>query len=231
MADPIKSPNPADRAEQRVSGLDPFIGPQLVVAGAIVLDVFLPDRLTPGPPWLLPGVEGLLLLVLVLVTPHPRMRYSPLRRRAAIALIALVSAVNFVSLILLCHYLLHGGASSHGRPLLFSGIALWATNVLLFGLWYWELDRGGPLARAQAQEDPPDFLFMQMTDEGAKLAGPSWVPGLIDYLYLSFTNSTAFSPTDTMPLTQTAKLLMTAQALTSLLIILLVISRAVGILS
>jgi hypothetical protein len=116
---------------------------------------------------------------------------------------------------------------------MFAGVALWVTNVLLFGLWYWELDRGGPLERARGADctATPDFLFTQMTDEGSRLAGPGWEPGLIDYLYVSFTNASAFSPTDTMPLTQSAKLLMAAQALTSLLIILLVISRAVGILS
>ncbi len=179
----------------------------------------------------MPSVEGLLLLVLVVITPHPRVRKSPIRRRLAIALIGLVSAVNIVSLVLLVHYLLHGGGSAGGRPLIFSGIALWLTNVLLFGLWYWELDRGGPLARIDHADAAPDFLFTQMTNEGATIAGPGWEPGLIDYLYVSFTNASAFSPTDTMPLTHSAKALMAAQALTSLLIILLVISRAVGILS
>ncbi len=229
MADPSVPPTQARRAEARLVRVDPFIGPQLVVAAAIVLDVFLPDRLTLGSSWLLPSVEGLLLLVLVAITPHPRLRRSPIRRRVAIALIAVVSTVNIYSLILLCHYLLHGKA--HGRQLMFSGVALWVTNVLLFGLWYWELDRGGPMARTGGEDAPPDFYFTQMTDEGARLAPSDWTPGLIDYLYVSFTNATAFSPTDTMPLTQTAKLLMAAQAITSLLIVLLVISRAVGILS
>lgn len=226
----LSQPPGRTRRIDRLARADPFLGPQLIVAAAIVLDVFLPDKLTPGPPWLLPSVEGLLLLVLVVITPHPRIRDSAARRRVAIALIALVSAVNIVSLILLCHYLLHGGSQARGRPLLFSGIALWVTNVLLFGLWYWELDRGGPLARAHGGAERPDFMFVQMTEEASKLVAPGWAPGLMDYLYLSFTNATAFSPTDTMPLSQTAKLLMTGQGVASLLIILLVISRAVGVL-
>jgi hypothetical protein len=114
--------------------------------------------------------------------------------------------------------------------LIFSGVALWVTNVLLFGLWYWELDRGGPLERARRSRLAPDFLFPQMAD-AAPFTRPNWVPGLVDYLYVSFTNATAFSPTDTMPLSQTAKSLMTAQSVVSLLIVVLVVARAVNILT
>jgi uncharacterized membrane protein len=222
--------NPQDAASriERLARYDPFLGPQLIVAAAIVLDVFLPDKLTPGPSWLLPSVEGLLLLVLVVITPHPRMRNSPIRRRVAIALIGFVSAVNIVSLILLCHYLLHGRGG--GRALLFSGVALWGTNVLLFALWYWELDRGGPLARARGDAGRADFLFAQMTSEASAILGPGWEPGLIDYLYLSFTNSTAFSPTDTMPLSRWAKMLMLLQSAVALLTVAFVVARAVNIL-
>jgi len=102
--------------------------------------------------------------------------------------------------------------------------------VLVFGLWYWELDRGGPLARHLRREALPDFLFPQM-GEGKAYVADDWRPGLVDYLYTSFTNATAFSPTDTMPLTQTAKWLMTVQSLTSLVTIGLVVARAVNILS
>jgi hypothetical protein len=133
-----------------------------------------------------------------------------------------------VSLVLLCHYLLKGGKAG-GRQLIGSGVVLWVTNVLLFGLWYWQLDRGGPLARWRGDKRRPDFLFVQMTER--EYAPPDWEPGLIDYLYTSFTNATAFSPTDTMPLTAPAKLLMSAQALTALATIGLVVARAVNILS
>ena len=143
-------------------------------------------------------------------------------------LIGIVSAANTVSLVLLCHYLLQGG-HSNGRALIGSGIVLWVTNVLLFALWFWELDRGGPLVRATQSQTTPDFLFVQMTEPDH--APPDWAPGLTDYLYTSFTNATAFSPTDTMPLTAWSKLLMMVQSLASLLTVALVISRAVNILS
>jgi len=215
------------RAIRIAARVDPFLGPQLVVAGAIALDIFLPSRLTPGPAWLLPSIEGVLLVALVVVSPHPRLRASQLRRRVAIALVALVSGTNIFSLVELCRFLLHHHVGS-GRTLIFAGVQLWLTNVLLFSIWYWELDRGGPQERAARTDQLPDFMFPQ--DADPKVASPDWSPGLIDYLYVSFTNATAFSPTDTMPLSQTAKLVMTAQALTSLLIVVLVVSRAVNIL-
>jgi hypothetical protein len=206
----------------------PFWEPQLVVACAIALQLSLSEQVTIGPNWLLPALEGALLIGLVIASPHPNVRHSPLRRRAAIGMIGLVSAANAVSLVLLSHRLLHGG-KENGRELILSGIVLWCTNVLLFGLWYWEVDRGGPAARAKHERDTPDFLFPQMTDP--KWAPPNWMPRLIDYLYVSLTNATAFSPTDTMPLTPTAKWLMSAQSLVALVTIGLVVSRAVNILS
>jgi hypothetical protein len=113
--------------------------------------------------------------------------------------------------------------------LVLAGVVLWVTNVLLFGLWYWQLDRGGPVARLLGRDEPPDFMFQQMTDDGSRFCRKNWKPTLIDYLYVSFTNATAFSPTDTMPLSPTAKLLMASQALTSLVTIGLVIARAIGV--
>jgi uncharacterized membrane protein len=221
--------DPLASLEQQITKIDPVWAPQLVVLAAIALQLVLPNRLTIGPYWLLPAVEGLLLVGLAVVSPHPRMRHRPLRRGIAMGLIALVSAVNIYSLIELTLHLLHGGMVG-GRPLIFSGVALWVTNVLLFGLWYWELDRGGPLERASRSRQTPDFLFPQMAD-AAKFTRPNWTPGLVDYLYLSFTNATAFSPTDTMPLSATAKTLMTAQSVVSLLIVVLVVARAVNILT
>jgi uncharacterized membrane protein len=212
----------------RLARIDPYWAPQLIVAAALALDLLLPTKLTIGPFWLLPGVESLLLVALLLAAPNPRIRHSPVRRGMALALIALVSLVNGVSLVLLCHFLLHGG-KENGRELISSGIVLWTTNVLLFGLWYWQLDRGGPAARMAGDTRHPDFMFPQMTDP--KWAPEGWEPGLLDYLYTSFTNATAFSPTDTMPLTWVAKLLMAGQSLVALLTIGLVVARAVNILS
>jgi hypothetical protein len=215
----------AERADRRF----PFLGPQLLVLGAILLDLSLSHKLTIGPTWLLPSLEGLLLLGLVIASPHPRVRHSPLRRKIAIALVALVSLTNIVSLVLLSHFLLKGGGHESGRALIGSGIVLWVTNVLLFALWYWEIDRGGPAERERGTSARADFLFVPMTDE--RYSPPDWKPGLVDYLYLSFTNAAAFSPTDTMPLTQTAKLLMSIQAMAALLTVLLIFSRAVAVLT
>lgn len=212
-----------------LDGVSPYWGPQLVVLSALLLDLVLPERLTVGPRWLLPSVEGALLLALAIASPHPRVRGSRLRRRLAILFIALVSAVNLFSLIELSHLLLHGRVQN-GRELVFSGIVLWVTNVLLFGLWYFELDRGGPAARAADERKYADFFFVQMSDDAARYAMPGWKPRLVDYLYTSFTNATAFSPTDTMPLTPAAKWLMSIQALGSLVTIGLVVARAVNIL-
>ena len=206
---------------------DPYWSGQLVLAAAILLDLSLSEKLTPGPRWLIPGLEGLALLGLSIASPHPRLRHSPLRRRLALTLIGVVSVANSYSLVMLCHYLLRGGRAS-GHALIGSGMVLWVTNVLLFGVWYWQLDRGGPLARREKRQAHPDFVFVQMTSR--EFAPRRWEPTLVDYLYTSFTNATAFSPTDTMPLTPMAKGLMAAQALTALATIGLVVARAVNIL-
>jgi uncharacterized membrane protein len=206
----------------------PFWEPQLVVACAIALQLSLSNEVTLGPTWLLPSLEAALLVGLIIVSPNPNVRHSPLRRRIAIGMIAFVSAANVFSLVMLSHQLLHGG-KENGHQLILSGIVLWCTNVLLFGLWYWETDRGGPIAREKGERDIPDFLFPQMTSP--RWAPEDWMPRLIDYLYVSLTNATAFSPTDTMPLTPTAKWLMGGQSLVSLVTVGLVVARAVNILS
>jgi uncharacterized membrane protein len=206
----------------------PIWGPLAVVAIAIALDVLLPSKLTLGPRWLLPGLEALLLVGLAVASPSRRARHYKRRRAIVLTLVALVSATNAVSLALLVHYLVTGGHET-GKDLILSGALLWVNNVLIFGLWYWELDRGGPVERMSHTSDRPDFLFVQMSTP--ELGPKGWVPGLIDYLYLSFTNSTAFSPTDTMPLTPMAKSLMAGQSLVALITVGLVVARAVNILA
>jgi hypothetical protein len=226
----MMTPAAKETAEEAVSALDlrdPFWPAQVTVALAIAIQFFLPGKLTLGPAWLLPVAEGVLLLGLVIATPHPDIKHSPLRRQVAITLIGLVSAVNLVSLYLLAHFLTKGG-TTNGRALIDAGIALWVTNVLLFGLWYWEIDRGGPVTRALEPDAPADFLFVQMQEP--RHAPEGWMPGYLDYMYTSFTNATAFSPTDTMPLTYMAKILMAIQSLAALVTIGLVVSRAVNIL-
>ncbi len=198
-------------------------------AAAILLQLSLSDQLTVGPYWLLPAMEGLVLVALSIASPHPRLRHSPLRRHLALTLIGVVSAANAYALVMLVHFLLRGGRVS-GHALIGSGVVLWVTNVLLFGVWFWQLDGGGPLARKLKRKPHPDFLFPQMTDDVRQFAPRGWEPTLLDYLYTSFTNATAFSPTDTMPLTPMAKALMTGQSLVALTTIGLVFARAVNIL-
>ena len=219
-------------AESAVRGFaraDPYWPAQLAVLATIGLDLDLPNKLSLHPAWVLPSLEGLLLAGLVLTTPRgntPPRRY---RRFVAIGMIGLVSAANLLSLVLLTHYLLHTSTATNGRQLILAGVEVWITNILLFAVWYWELDRGGPLARRQEVLRAPDFLFPQMTD--AHLGGIDWRARYVDYFYTSFTNASAFSPTDTMPLSAMAKMLMLVQSLASLVTIGMVVARAVNILN
>jgi uncharacterized membrane protein len=200
---------------------------QLTILAAIVLQLTLPERLTIGPTWLVPALEGALLIGMFLATPKELEGEHPRRRAAAISLIAFVSAANVFSLGALVHYLLHH-VVAHGYELIISGMLIWLTNFLIFALWYWELDRGGPGKRAGGHDGPPDFLFPQMSDD--RIEPRNWRPQFIDYLYVSLTNATAFSPTDAMPLTHMAKILMGVQSVVSLVTIGLIVSRAVNIL-
>jgi uncharacterized membrane protein len=200
---------------------------QGTVLAAIGLQLALPERLTAGPSWLIPSLEGVLLIGLFMATPKELEYEHPRRRRAALTLIAFVSAANVFSLGALTHYLLHHHVPE-GRPLIVAGTLIWLTNFLIFALWYWELDRGGPGTRAAGHDTAPDFLFPQMSDD--RIEPLNWRPQFIDYLYVSLTNATAFSPTDTMPLTPMAKSIMGVQSLVSLVTIGLIVSRAVNIL-
>jgi hypothetical protein len=201
---------------------------QLTVLGAIGLQLLLPERLTVGPTWLLPALEGALLIGLSFASPRELEHEHPVRRGVALGMTALVSFGNIVSLYLLIHFLLHGGHVKGGRELIISGMLIWLTNFFIFGLWYWELDRGGPGKRAAGHDEAPDFLFPQMSDD--HIEPLDWRPQFIDYAYVSLTNATAFSPTDTMPLTPMAKTIMSIQSLVSLVTLGLVVSRAVNIL-
>jgi uncharacterized membrane protein len=207
---------------------EPFWPAQTTILAAIALQLLLPKRLTAGPPWLIPALEGVLLLGMFMATPRQLEHEHPRRRRTALGLTAFVSAANIYSLGALTHLLLHGNVNN-GRELIVSGVLIWLTNFLIFALWYWETDRGGPGRRAAGHDGPPDFLFPQMADD--RIHPPHWRPKFIDYLYVSLTNATAFSPTDTMPLSATAKSIMGVQAIVSLVTIGLIVSRAVNILS
>lgn len=206
---------------------DPYWPAQLAVAVAIALNLVLSEKVTVGPTWLVPGVEGLLLAALVVIVPRRATAHSRVRRRFGLLVVGVVSLTNVVSLGLLVHFLISGGHAG-GHRLILSGAVLWVTNVLLFAVWYWEMDRGGPVVRFLDPDAVPDLQYPQM--ENPQLAPAGWRPGFVDYLYTSLTNATAFSPTDTMPLTQTAKVVMGIQSVAALLTVGLVVARAVNIL-
>ena len=223
---PVALPPPGKPYPPRARS-EPVWHAQTSVLAAIALQLLLPGRLTVGPTWLLPALEVALLVGLTLATPRRLEREHTGRRRAALAMTALVSAANIASLVLLSRQLLRHG-SPNGRELITSGALIWLTNVIIFGLWYWETDRGGPGVRAAGHDQAPDFLFPQMSDD--RIEPINWRPQFIDYLYVSLTNAAAFSPTDTLPLSPRAKSIMGVQSLVSLVTIGLIVSRAVNIL-
>lgn len=214
-------------ARLRTGGsVEPYWHVQVAVLVAIALQLVLNNKLSIGPKYVIGSAELLLLLALsVFIAQVPR-GIMQIRRALAILLIAIVSLANISSLLLIIHDLL-GTRSISGKELLGSGLAIYLTNIIIFGLWYWELD-DPEVDIAEGHRDPsPDFLFPQFSVK----PHTSWRPTFLDYLYISVTNASAFSPTDTLPLTHRAKLLMTLQSLTSLVTVALVAARAVNILT
>jgi hypothetical protein len=205
---------------------DPLWPGQLAIVAALALYLALPPRLTIGPSWPLPAAEAILLAALVIA--RRTGRGAGWRRELAIALVLVATVANLVALGFLAHYVIAGG-HARGTDLIGGGLIIWSTNLLLFTVLYWELDRGGPLRPAHERMPPaPDFLFPQMTDD--RYAAPGWKPGFGDYFYVSLTNQTAFSPTDTMPLTLRVKLLMGIQGVAALMTIGVIVARAVNVL-
>jgi hypothetical protein len=202
----------------------------LCTAAAIALQTAVPNRLVLlRPAWILLALQGLLLIALVMANPHRINRESRLLRSLSLTLAALLSLANGWSVARLAADIVDGAQGGTPRALLITGAAIWLTNVIVFALWYWEFDRGGPAARALATKPYPDFLFTQMTSP-PELVPADWEPAFADYLYLAFTNAAAFSPTDVLPLSRWAKMAMTVQSLISIVTIALVVARAVNIL-
>ena len=201
----------------------------IAVVIAIALQFPLPGRLVlVHPVWLFPAVEALLLVALVVANPGRINTESMIIRGLSLFLVAIFSLTNAWSVGRLVVGLVQGTEGENAGKLLITGGAIWLTNVIVFALWYWEFDRGGPVARALATRIYPDFQFVQMTSP--QLAPPDWEPAFGDYAYLSFTNAAAFSPTDVLPLTRWAKMAMTVQAAVSIVTVALVVARAVNIL-
>ena len=201
---------------------------RIAVAVATTLQVMLPNQYEIPPTWLLPTLGGVLGLAMVVAHPHRITKHTPQLRVVMISLIAVISLANAGSAGRQISALLQGEFDGSATTLLLTGGAIWSTNVIVFGMWYWNLDRGGPAARAKALNPYPDFLFAQMTVPD--LSPADWQPEFVDYLYLSFTNAAAFSPTDTLPMARWAKMTMMIQSIISLATVVLVIARAVNIL-
>lgn len=227
MALIMSSRNGSEEGSSGKGRKEPRLPASLAVAAALLLYLTLPEKFTIGPGWVIPALEGALVIPLTLRAPYRHPQEVRLIRFASLLLIAFVTLANVASLALLVHVVLSGGSVS-GRQLIFSGIQIWLTLILVFALWYWELDRGGPAIRGHPDQRDPDFLFPQMATP--ELRQPDWMPAFVDYLYLSFTNATAFSPTDTMPLTPWAKTLMLVESLASITTVVMVAGRAVNIL-
>jgi hypothetical protein len=213
------------------------IPPAVAVIAAAALYALLPDTLRLGPRVIVPGVEAVLLLSLLITNPRRMTRETRTSRVVSLLLALTVVVTNLVALGLLVADLVTGRAAQAGL-LLLAGLQIWVTSVIGFGLIYWELDRGGPVSRASRSrsalpladwrfsQDENDDTVVEVAKGSSGRAG--WVPEFVDYLYVSLTNSSAFSPTDTMPLSTRAKLLMGVQAMAALLVTLVIVARAVG---
>jgi uncharacterized membrane protein len=213
--------------------------PALGTVVAIAVYAALPQTLLFAPRFVVPAVEALLLVALLITNPRRLDRETRVSRWSSIVLVVLVITTNLVALGLLIRELVE--PRTGGGQLLVAAVQVWLTNVVGFALLYWEIDRGGPVRRARSERSelpPADWRFSQDEDDDAvrevaatSSARSDWRPRFVDYLYLSLTNSSAFSPTDTMPLTSRAKLLMGVEATAALFTSLLVIARAVGTLA
>ncbi len=207
----------------------------LAVVAILLLYVTLPPRIIVGPLWLLPLLVLGILVPLLILSPH-RHREAEWQRVASIAHIAILGVFNVATIVL---FLIQEISTHHrkvftGEELLLAAVQIWLTNILVYALWFWEIDGGGPSARCALNfvQNPQlgDFMFSQSLLSPELRAKSNWRPRFLDYLFLAFTNATAFSPTDTFPLTPLGKVLMMAEALTSLVTIAIVAGRAVNLL-
>lgn len=218
--------------------------PTAAIIASAGLYADLPSRFIAGPSagafsairWVVPALTVALLTALLASVPEGRLMRSlgwlphqarVTRRWLSLAMIAIVSAANSASIYLLVHLLING-AHANAPTLLRAAVHMWVVNVLLFGLWFWQLDAGGPVERPKCLPHKRDFLFPQQTEPALMEGG--WEPKFLDYLYVSFTNAAAFSPTDTLPLSRWAKMLMLVQSAISLSLAVMVVARAVNIL-
>jgi hypothetical protein len=209
---------------------EPRWPPALALAVLVTLPVLLPGHLNIGPAWLLPVLGGALFVAIVSIAPTSDARRLGKLRALAIGLaVLLIVGAAWMTARLTLDLVQGGPSTANGEVLLSSGALVWINNNILFGLFYWELDAGGPAARARRARPHAAFSFPQQA--APHLAPDGWRPLYVDYFYLGLTNALAFSPTDVMPLVPWAKLTMAAQSLVSFVLVGLVIARAVNILT
>ena len=204
----------------------PAIAIVVFMALNIAIRIWLPTDSPVRVPWLLPSVEALLLAALLAANPLNITRHARWLHRVAVSLVILLVLASLWSTVLLVYDLIKGiGVTQAPSELLATGALVWLGNNISFGLLYWLMDSGGPIARSH-HRTPIDFAFTQhMSPE---LAPPGWRPVFLDYLHLGFTNATAFSPTDVMPLTLRAKYTMLVQSTVALALFGLIVARAVN---
>jgi uncharacterized membrane protein len=192
----------------------------------IALRVWLPRQGVVRVVWLVPAIEVALLIALVAGDPARLARRTPWVRRIAVALVVVLVGAALWSTGLLVYDLIKGeGVTNSATELLASGALIWLGNNLAFAMLYWLIDSGGPIARSR-NPNPVDFAFTQQMSP--ELAPPGWRPVFLDYLHLGFTNATAFSPTDVMPLTLRAKYVMLVHSTVALALFGLIVARAVN---
>ncbi len=220
---------PAEIASQEPLGESrwpPAAALVVFMAFTIAARLWLPAQSAARVPWLVPALEAALLVAVVVGNPARLARRSPWVHRIAVAIVVLLVASALWATALLVYDLIKGsGVSQSATKLLASGALVWLGNNLAFGMLYWLIDGGGPIARSQ-DPAPVDFAFTQQLSP--EIAPPGWRPVFLDYLHLGFTNATAFSPTDVMPLTLRAKYVMVVQSTVALALFGLVVARAVN---
>ena len=223
---PTKPPSAEEmKHRQRISEQTSLLLAFIVVIALGVLYANLPNSFHIGPNWL-PLVIELALLVAIVVPfaiNHP-LPYAV--TRTLIFIILTLSTVVLITGVVILVVTLPRRGQSQANSLLQSAASLWVSNILVFSLWYWEIDGGGPRARREQGHQAADFLFPQQSDGNTR----GWIPHYLDYLFVAFTSATALSPTDTMPLSRLAKLLMMVEALVAMLVLVVVIARGINIL-
>jgi uncharacterized membrane protein len=201
--------------------------PTSVVALLVGFIALLPERYRFLRGWTLVAVLALVaVLTLASMLPHDRPRTRRVAIAATLALLVLLTALLVAALTAVIWRIYQEGVEVRSAPVLSTTAALWASNVVVFALWYWFVDRGGPDRRVSGNPAPLDLLFPQ--NASRELFPGGWMPGFIDYLFLAFVTSTAFSPADTLPVTPRAKLLMMAQAVLSLVLVVVLVGRAIN---